>query len=113
MCAISLEHSIKTSRKATIVHKEHRSASQDTVLSHVTCHYLHVLIILIFQVSKLAGVLSSHGVGRGDRVLIYMPMIPQAIVTMLATARLGAIHSLQFGGFAPKQLAPRINHTEV
>jgi len=50
---------------------------------------------------------------RGDRVLIYMPMIAEAIVTMLACARLGAVHSLVFGGFASKELATRINHAQV
>lgn len=49
----------------------------------------------------------------GDRVLIYMPMIPEAVITMLACARIGAIHSLVFGGFAAKELAVRVNHAEV
>ena len=53
---------------------------------------------ILFQVSKLSGVLSNMGVGRGDRVLIYMPMITEAVVAMLATVRLGAIHSVVFGG---------------
>jgi propionyl-CoA synthetase len=68
---------------------------------------------LLLKVSKFAGVLSKHGVKKNDRVLIYMPMIPQAIVTMLASARLGAIHSLVFGGFASKELSTRINHAKV
>lgn len=67
---------------------------------------------LLHEVSRLAGVLRKYGVERGDRVLIYMPMIPQAIIAMLATARLGAIHSLVFGGFAAKELAVRIDHAE-
>ena len=57
----------------------------------------------------LAGALKSLGVEKGDRVVIYMPMIPQALVAMLASARLGAIHSVVFGGFAPHELATRIN----
>ncbi len=57
--------------------------------------------------------LKSLGVQYGDRVLIYMPMIPQAIVAMLATARIGAIHALVFGGFASKELSVRINHAKV
>jgi len=61
------------------------------------------------QVARLAGVLRKQGVGKGDRVLIYMPMIPQAAYAMLACARLGAIHSVVFGGFAAKELATRIN----
>lgn len=67
----------------------------------------------MFQVSLFAGVLQKHGVQKGDRVLIYMPMIPQAIVAMMATARLGAIHSLVFGGFASKELSTRIDHAQV
>lgn len=59
-------------------------------------------------VARFAGVLRARGVGKGDRVVIYMPMIPEAAVAMLATARLGAIHSVVFGGFAPKELAARI-----
>jgi propionyl-CoA synthetase len=64
---------------------------------------------LLDVVSRFAGVLSSHGVGRGDRVIIYMPMIPEVIIAMLACARIGAIHSVVFGGFAPKELAIRID----
>jgi propionyl-CoA synthetase len=51
-----------------------------------------------YQVSKLAGALAKMGVSRGDRVLVYMPMIPEAIIAMLATVRLGAVHSVVFGG---------------
>ena len=67
----------------------------------------------MLQVSKLAGVLVKHGVKKGDTVVIYMPMIPQAIYTMLACARIGAIHSLIFGGFASKELSSRIDHAKV
>ncbi|KAK3583299.1 hypothetical protein CHS0354_011190 [Potamilus streckersoni] len=67
---------------------------------------------LLKEVSRFAGVLQKLGVKKGDRVLIYMPMIPQAIVAMLATARLGAIHSLVFGGFAARELAVRIEHAK-
>ena len=59
-------------------------------------------------VARFAGVLRRSGVGKGDRVVIYMPMIPEAAIAMLATARLGAVHSVVFGGFAPKELAARI-----
>ncbi|XP_046376045.2 acyl-CoA synthetase short-chain family member 3, mitochondrial-like [Haliotis rufescens] len=65
------------------------------------------------EVEKFAGVLRKYGVEKGDRVLIYMPMIPEAVVAMLACARLGAIHSLVFGGFASKELATRIHHSEA
>ncbi|MDY3049933.1 MAG: propionyl-CoA synthetase [Rothia sp. (in: high G+C Gram-positive bacteria)] len=61
------------------------------------------------QVEKIAGALAQEGVSKGDRVLIYMPMIPQAAMAMLAVARLGAVHSVVFGGFAPNELASRIN----
>lgn len=65
------------------------------------------------EVSKFAFVLRKHGVEKGDRVLIYMPMVPEAVIAMLAIARLGAIHSLVFGGFASKELATRISHAQV
>lgn len=61
------------------------------------------------EVSKLAGVLVSQGVGKGDRVIVYMPMVPEAVMAMLACARIGAIHSVVFGGFASKELATRVN----
>jgi propionyl-CoA synthetase len=61
------------------------------------------------QVSKFAGVIASKGVGKGDRVIIYMPMIPEAVFAMLACARIGAVHSVVFGGFAANELATRIN----
>ncbi len=61
------------------------------------------------EVALFAGALAARGVGKGDRVLVYLPMIPQAAVAMLACARLGAVHSVVFGGFAPKELASRID----
>ncbi len=63
---------------------------------------------LLDQVARFAGVLRDLGVQKGDRVVIYMPMIPQAVVAMLACARLGAVHSVVFGGFAAHELALRI-----
>ncbi|MFC4854070.1 propionyl-CoA synthetase [Actinophytocola glycyrrhizae] len=60
------------------------------------------------EVAVFAGALRDLGVGKGDRVIIYMPMVPRAVVAMLACARLGAVHSVVFGGFAPKELASRI-----
>src|SRR4051812_37443281 len=60
-------------------------------------------------VARFAGVLRAHGVGRGDRVLIYMPMVPEAVIAMLASARLGAVHSVVFGGFAANELKTRID----
>jgi propionyl-CoA synthetase len=64
---------------------------------------------LLERVSSLAGALKAKGVGMGDRVIIYMPMIPQALEAMLACARIGAVHSVVFGGFAARELATRIN----
>ena len=64
------------------------------------------------QVAGFAGALRGLGVGKGDRVVIYMPMIPEAAVAMLACARLGAIHSVVFGGFAAPELAARIDDAE-
>jgi propionyl-CoA synthetase len=61
------------------------------------------------QVARFAGALRRQGVAQGDRVIIYMPMVPEAVIAMLACARLGAIHSVVFGGFAPKELATRID----
>ena len=64
---------------------------------------------LLVEVERMAAILHGLGVGKGDRVLIYMPMIPQAVIAMLATVRLGAIHSVVFGGFASHALASRID----
>jgi propionyl-CoA synthetase len=61
------------------------------------------------EVARFAGVLAGLGVGHGDRVVIYMPMVPEAAIAMLACARIGAVHSVVFGGFAPKELAVRID----
>ncbi len=64
---------------------------------------------LLDRVSRLAGALAARGVRKGDRVVIYMPMVPEALVAMLAVARIGAIHSVVFGGFAANELAARID----
>ena len=63
---------------------------------------------LLDNTARFAGAMRNAGVARGDRVLIYMPMIPEAVIAMLACARIGAIHSVVFGGFAPAELAARI-----
>jgi propionyl-CoA synthetase len=62
------------------------------------------------EVARFAGVLRSLGVATGDRVVVYMPMVPEAVISMLACARLGAVHSVVFGGFAAHELALRIEH---
>ena len=63
---------------------------------------------LLGRTARVAGALAAAGVARGDRVVIYMPMVPEAVITMLACARLGAVHSVVFGGFAAAELAKRI-----
>jgi propionyl-CoA synthetase len=64
---------------------------------------------LLADVRRLAGALVGAGVEKGDRVVIYMPMVPETVVAMLACARIGAVHSVVFGGFAPAELAARID----
>ena len=64
--------------------------------------------VLRDEAARFAGVLRARGVKKGDRVIVYMPMIPEAVIAMLACARIGAIHSVVFGGFAAKELATRI-----
>ena len=67
---------------------------------------------LLAEVNAVASVLKDFGVAKGDRVLVYMPMIPEAVIGVLACARIGAIHSVVFGGFASKELAIRIDDSE-
>ncbi|HET7189661.1 MAG TPA: AMP-binding protein, partial [Gemmatimonadaceae bacterium] len=67
---------------------------------------------LYVQVNQFANVLKSLGVKKGDRVAIYLPLIPEAAVAMLACARIGAIHSVVFGGFSPESLRDRINDSQ-
>src|ERR1044071_3756659 len=69
---------------------------------HITYRELHV------QVCRMANIMRNRGVEKGDRVTIYMPMIPEAAYAMLACARIGAVHSVVFGGFSPDALAGRI-----
>ncbi|SFB47747.1 propionyl-CoA synthetase [Amycolatopsis marina] len=67
---------------------------------------------LLDQVARFAGALTSLGVTKGDRVIIYLPMVPEAVIAMLGCARIGAVHSVVFGGFAPKELAARVEDAE-
>ncbi|MCP3904993.1 MAG: propionyl-CoA synthetase [Planctomycetes bacterium] len=67
---------------------------------------------LLDEVARCAGAFASLGVGHGDRVVIYMPMVPETVIAMLACARLGAVHSVVFGGFAARELATRIAETD-
>jgi propionyl-CoA synthetase len=67
---------------------------------------------LLKEVQALAAIMQDFGVAKGDRVILYMPMVPEAVVAMLACARLGAVHSVVFGGFAAKELATRIDDAQ-
>ena len=78
----------------------------DSPVTGVTARYTYAE--LLDQVSRFAGVLSDLGVAKGDRVVIYLPMIPEAVIAMLACARIGAVHSVVFGGFAAHELALRV-----
>ena len=83
----------------------------DSAMTDKTTHMTYNQ--LLKQVKKLASALSKkYNVKKGDVVLIYMPMIPEAIVAMLACARIGAIHNLVFGGFSANELAVRIKHSQ-
>ena len=68
---------------------------------------------LLENTCRVANVLKSRGVGKGDRVVLYLPMIPEAAYAMLACTRIGAIHSVVFGGFSPDALANRVNDCEA
>ncbi len=79
----------------------------DSPVTDTKRHYTYAQ--LLSEVARFAGVLAAQGVTKGDRVLVYMPMVPEALIAMLACARLGAIHSVVFGGFASNELAVRID----
>ncbi|MDE0590046.1 acetate--CoA ligase [Halocynthiibacter sp. C4] len=81
--------------------------SPDTPAQHITYKELHE------NVCRFANVLKFQGVGRGDRVVLYLPMIPEAAYAMLACARIGAVHSIVFAGFSPDALANRINDCDA
>ncbi len=106
---------LNTAYLALDYHVENGRADQDAILfdSPVTnTKKRYTYLELRDEVAKFAGVLKAQGVEKGDRVVIYMPMIPEAVIAMLAVARLGAIHSVVFGGFAPHELAVRIDDAE-
>ncbi|WP_298884185.1 propionyl-CoA synthetase [uncultured Bradyrhizobium sp.] len=67
---------------------------------------------LLAEVQALAAIMQDFGVAKGDRIILYMPMVPEAVVAMLACARIGAVHSVVFGGFAAKELATRIDDAQ-
>ena len=82
----------------------------DSPLTHAQQKFTYAE--LLHKVARLAGKLRELGVGKGDRVLIYMPMVPETLMAMLACARLGAIHSVVFGGFASQELSARIHDAQ-
>ena len=100
-CALALDHHVDQGRgdQLALIHDSPVTGSQ----ARWTYRELRD------EVARLAGAIRSLGVEKGDRVVIYMPMIPEAVMAMLACARLGAVHSVVFGGFAPKELAVRID----
>ncbi|MBU1696576.1 MAG: AMP-binding protein, partial [Proteobacteria bacterium] len=103
---------VNTCYNAVDLHVDNGMGEQDAIIydSPVTdTIQKYTYLQLKDQVAKFAGILASKGVGKGDRVIIYMPMIPQAVFAMLACARIGAVHSVVFGGFAANELATRIN----
>jgi propionyl-CoA synthetase len=103
---------LNTCYNAVDRHVENGRADQvaliyDSPVTHTVQHYTYR--DLRDWTARLAGMLAMHGVAKGDRVIIYMPMVPEAVVAMLACARIGAVHSVVFGGFAANELATRID----
>jgi len=100
-CYNAVDHHVKTGRaeQAAIIYDSPVTENSETISYGE----------LQERVALFAGVLENCGISKGDRVLIYMPMVPEAIVAVLASARLGAIHSVVFGGFASSELAVRID----
>ena len=100
-CYNALDRHVKAGRgdQAAIIYDSPITGAKDTITYSE----------LTDRVAMLAGGLARKGVGKGDRVLIYMPMVPEALEAMLACARLGAVHSVVFGGFAANELAVRID----
>ncbi len=106
---------LNTCENALDVHVESGRADQlalvwDSAVANQTAKYTYRE--LLQETARFAGALRRLGVEKGDRVVIYMPMVPQAVIAMLACARLGAVHSVVFGGFAAHELAARIEHAE-
>ncbi|MGB7242997.1 MAG: propionyl-CoA synthetase [Sulfitobacter sp.] len=100
-CYNAVDRHVNAGRGAqtAIIHDSPATGSQ-TKLTYDT---------LLDRVSRVAGVLTAQGIAKGDRVIIYMPMVPEALIAMLACARIGAVHSVVFGGFAAHELAVRID----
>ena len=106
---------VNTCFNAVDRHVKNGRADQTAIIydSPVTEKQLHLTYKdLLEKTSLLAGALINKGITKGDRVIIYMPMVPEAIIAMLACARIGAIHSVVFGGFASNELAVRIDDAQ-
>lgn len=88
-----------------------RAFIYDSVMSGTKQSFSYAEVLS--EVKAIAAVLRDLGIGKGDRVVIYMPMVPEAVFSMLACARLGAVHSVVFGGFAAQELAARLNDSEA
>jgi acetyl-CoA synthetase len=99
VCYNCVDRHLETRAEKTAIIWEGNEPGEDKTISYRELHE---------QVSKFANVLKSRGVQKGDRVSIYMPMVPEAAVAMLACARIGAVHSVVFGGFSAEALADRI-----
>ena len=98
---MALDHHVKNGRGDQV------ALIYDSPVTNTRSRYTYAELTDV--VARTAGMLAGMGVVKGDRVIIYMPMIPEAVIAMLAVARLGAIHSVVFGGFAPPELAVRID----
>ena len=99
VCHNCIDRHLETRGEQTAIIWEGDDPARDARISYRELHQ---------RVCRMANVIKSLGVGRGDRVTLYMPMIPEAAVAMLACARIGAVHSVVFGGFSPDALAGRI-----
>ena len=99
VCYNCVDRHLETRADKTAIIWEGNEPDEDATISYRQLHQ---------QVSKFANVLKKRGVKKGDRVSIYMPMVPEAAVAMLACARIGAVHSVVFGGFSAEALADRI-----
>ncbi|MCL4744746.1 MAG: propionate--CoA ligase [Burkholderiaceae bacterium] len=100
LCHNAVDRHLATLAESAALHFVSTETGEQRSLSFAELHR---------EVVRMAAIMRSQGVGRGDRVLVYMPMIPEAVFAMLACARLGAIHSVVFGGFASRSLASRID----
>ena len=90
---------------------DQRAFIYDSVMSGTKRSFTYAEVLT--EVKAIAAVIRDLGIGKGDRVVIYMPMVPEAVFSMLACARLGAVHSVVFGGFAAQELAARLNDSEA